>query len=243
MLLIDLFEARQESAMQILSRYVLRPNMFVTFTNIEKLGINPRTEHTSTPIGIYAYPLPEAYAMMENKLVSFAGDRKYICLFEGMGDLLDLQSYDTSDYERDMDGLAEQWYLLSDNEDFAMNLLVTWEGEMSDRYPLPGMALWKLIERISNRAERLYHRDAMVISNSMYRALGYSGIIDHGGSIIHVHEPTQALFFAKNACRTVEFIINDHIEGYRPAFPDRGVKKIKGWKPARDAEDYPVTQE
>jgi hypothetical protein len=243
--LIDLFEARQETAMQTLARYLVRPNMFVTFVNIEKLGINPRSEHTSTPSGIYAYPLMAAYKMMETKQVSFAGDRKYICLFEAHGNFLDLQNYSSTDYENDMDGLAEQWQLLDPkNEEFAMSMLVGWEEDMSRVANGPGRSLgfvmWRLIHRISERADRIYNREAMVISNAMLRRLGYDGVIDNGGSIIHVHEPAQALFLRRDVCRVVEFLINDHIEGHTPAFPKRGEKKIKGFKEPKDEDGYPI---
>lgn len=233
MFLIDLFEARQETAMQVLAKYLVRPNMFVTFTDIEKLGINPQSEHKSTPSGIYAYPLKDAYAMMEKKLVSFAGDRKYICLFESSAHMLDIQAYTQDDFEYDMDSLAEQWTLLDPkNEDFAMNMLVSFEEDINRLWSRPGAAIWKLVYRISERAARVYNRKAMVVSNAMLRKLGYDGAIDHGDSIIHAHEPAQAVFFRRDVCRVVEFLINDHIEGHTPAFPNRNEKKIKGYKPA-----------
>lgn len=217
--------------MQALSTYLARPNMFITFVNIEKLGINPQSQHTSTPVGIYAYPLREIYEMMENKMVPFASDRKYICVFEAQGTIVDLQKYSHDDYERDVGELAEQWHLLSqDNEDFAMSMLVSWEEEMLARYSSPGEALWRLVSRVAGRAERLYDKDSMIISNSIYRKLGYDGFLDINGSIIHAHEPTQAVFMTKSACRVVEFLINDHLEGIPAAFPKRGEKKIKGLK-------------
>lgn len=241
-LLIDLFEARSAKAMDILARYLVRPNMFVTFVDIEKIGVHPRSDHTSTPTGIYAYPLKEAYEMMEQKTVRFAGDRKYICLFEGQGNILDLQQYTHGDFERDVEGLAEQWHLIDpENEEFAMSMLVAWESDMWIKDTRPGSALWRLVWRIASRADRLYDREAMVIANAMYRRLGYDGIVDHGGSIIHAHEPAQAVFFSKASCRVIEFLINDHLPGHNPAFPARGEKKVKGFKPPRDEDDYPIT--
>jgi hypothetical protein len=240
--LIDLFEARSATAMEVLAMYLDRPDMFVTFVDVHKLGINPRSEHTSTPTGIYAYPLREAYAMMENKSVRFGGGRKYICLFEGQGDLLDLSTYGHDDYDYDVETLAGSWTLLDPkNEDFAMSMLASWERDMFIGNDHPGSAIWRLVWRIASRAGRLYHREEMVIANSIYRSLGYSGIVDHGESIIHGHEPAQAVFFSKAACRVVEFLINDHLPaGSTGVFPGRGERKVRGYKAPRDQEDYPI---
>ncbi len=239
MLLIDLFEARSEKALDVLSRYLKRPNMFVSFVDIEKLGINPQSQHGSTPLGIYAYPLGTAYVQMKSLTVPFASGRKYICLFQSQGRMLDLRGYTDADYDGDVAALSEYWKFLSpDNEEFAINLLVRWSEDMMSTYHSPGQAIWKLVDRIANRAERLYERDSMVISNSLFRKLGYAGVIDYGESIIHVGEPEQAVFFSRDACRVVEFLVNDHIsDTIPPAFPQRGEKKIRGEKPAKSDDD------
>ena len=216
--------------MATLARYLARPNMFVTFVNIEKLGIHPTSKFVDTPTGIYAYPLAEAYAAMEQKMVRFAGDRKFICLFEGQGEILDLQNYTHADYEDDMERLLVQWKLVSlDNEKFATNMLLNWDEKIGGAAASPGAAIWQIVEKIAGRAEKLYQRKSMVISNSIWRRLGYSGVVDHGDRIIHSHEPEQAVFFSRDACRIIDFLINDHLPGHTPAFPARGEKKIKGF--------------
>lgn len=65
----------------ILQQYVDK-GYFIQFSNIEKLGINPRSEF-NTPLGIYAYPLTKRiYIQFRQDNIPFASDRKYIILFK-----------------------------------------------------------------------------------------------------------------------------------------------------------------
>lgn len=65
----------------ILQQYVDK-GCFIQFSDIEKLGINPRSEF-NTPLGIYAYPLTnDIYRQFRQNSIPFASDRKYIILFK-----------------------------------------------------------------------------------------------------------------------------------------------------------------
>jgi hypothetical protein len=226
MILLDLMERRSETAMSVLAQYLNRPNMFVSFVDIEKLGINPSTQHTSTPIGIYAYPLREAYEMMRESTIPFASDRKYVCLFEGRGEICDIGEYDDSQFEHDYDGICTQLWRLVDanNEQFALSMIEGWTGDLYHNYNTTGEVFWNLTHRIAKRAERLLGREEHIIWNSMLRRLGYAGFVDRGNAVIHPNEPCQALLLSKANCRVVVMLINDHLKGdphYRSgeAFP------------------------
>lgn len=54
-------------------------NVFVTFTQVDKLGTNPQSGYY-TPMGIYAYPLQ--YVLDQNMDVPYAGEAKYIQVFK-----------------------------------------------------------------------------------------------------------------------------------------------------------------
>ena len=63
MRLHELVEARKNpeanpkiSINQAVAQAKDQPNTFISFTEIDKLGINPKSKH-ETPIGIYAYPI------------------------------------------------------------------------------------------------------------------------------------------------------------------------------------------
>ncbi|RYE96069.1 MAG: hypothetical protein EOO77_41675, partial [Oxalobacteraceae bacterium] len=82
------------SVLDMLRPYRDREDAFVSFTKIEKLGINPNSAF-STPVGIYCYPLKEMWSMYVEdrehtiahdsdgigKLVPFAGQQPFVTLF------------------------------------------------------------------------------------------------------------------------------------------------------------------
>lgn len=70
-----------EKVEDVLAKYVDK-NYFVQFSDIEKLGINPKSKF-NTPLGIYAYPLTkDIYQDWLDNTLPFAGNRKHIILFK-----------------------------------------------------------------------------------------------------------------------------------------------------------------
>lgn len=53
-------EGKKYSTNDILLKYINEDGVYVTFTEINKVGINPTSEF-ETPLGIYCYPIKEAY--------------------------------------------------------------------------------------------------------------------------------------------------------------------------------------
>lgn len=94
---------------------------FISFTEIDKLGINPRTEHYDTPIGIYAYPLEQTwkkYGVDSNTNFQgypYADFMPYVWILEPKSKLaiLNLDSYKTSDYEKDLGKLETFLYSIN----------------------------------------------------------------------------------------------------------------------------------
>lgn len=90
----ELLEARRNpelnqkaSSIDILSKYVNQKDIFISFTDIDKLGINPQTPHSeASPNGIYGYPLSDVLPNMIKagtvKAVPYAGERPYIWIFK-----------------------------------------------------------------------------------------------------------------------------------------------------------------
>lgn len=70
-------------------------NLVVTFTELDKVGINPRSYY-ETPLGIYFYPLN--YVVERNMKVPFAGDKPYInvCEFANPNKILHMTSDDSN---------------------------------------------------------------------------------------------------------------------------------------------------
>lgn len=102
------------SAFERLKKYKGRNDIFVTYTAINKVGINPMNDF-NTPTAIYTYPLNQMWKIIEReksaKAVPYAGNRKYIQVVQSKGKgkfIHDLYTkYTKSMYDKDMDKLRK----------------------------------------------------------------------------------------------------------------------------------------
>ena len=71
-------------------------NCFVSFTALEKLGINPQSTY-DTPIGIYAYPAEYVVKMagetsQMSDTLPFAGEQPFVNIFSVKGNIINLKT-------------------------------------------------------------------------------------------------------------------------------------------------------
>lgn len=110
------------SIIDVLAKYRKRNDVYISFTALEKLGVNPSSSY-STPLGIYAYPLKQIWdEYVEPSIVGgrirktldgvvpFAGDQPHVFIFscpkqEGL--ITDFTRYTRNDLNRDLEKLAE----------------------------------------------------------------------------------------------------------------------------------------
>lgn len=78
------------SAYEYLLPYKDKDDIYISFTDMIKVGINPNPLSPSTPNGIYTFPLKEYWKMYNvekeksvGKNSPFGGDRKYIAVIQG----------------------------------------------------------------------------------------------------------------------------------------------------------------
>lgn len=204
MRLIDLFEGNRPSAISSLEKYLGDPSVYVTFVDVEKIGINPQTLYRETPIGIYAYPVDHAVEAMKERKVKFAGHRDYIGVLRSVGEMLDLSTYSWDDLDADIERLTALWRLIDSDKEKALVML-------RRREDTAAQTIWLMTRQIASFKKVRQGRNRVVAWNGIFRAIGYSGVVDHGDGIIHDWEPHQAVFFSKQGCRTLEFLINDHL--------------------------------
>lgn len=95
-----------------LKKYAGKPNIFISYRDINKLGINPDNRY-NTPYGIYAYPLDEYLDKMRSSMdVPYAGKHPYIHVFTVKPEfsdrfIVDVYNYSSSDYDRDFKKLEQ----------------------------------------------------------------------------------------------------------------------------------------
>ncbi len=204
------------------------PVSYITFTSLNKLGINPRSEH-NTPNGIYTYPLtPEIFAQLKSGTLPYAQDQAYVSLVQpqdrgaiatsNMFDDVEFRSACIKLYSKD--GAGE---LAADNAsarsvalDYRMLMHDTggrnpsWEqvaatksfmhAQKTASYQLPFGVLWNLTRLAANDNPNRW--------SAIWRALGYDGALDMGRGIIHNAESTQAVFFARNVVDLIKTFVN-----------------------------------
>lgn len=165
---------------------------FISFTSIDKLGINPGSDY-DTPIGIYAYPVMYAYHDVLGKWqharrLPFAGSNPYATLFSATNGVIDLHTFSESDLASAIKKLKS----IYGTRDVETSISYALE---SGRVQTAGGQLWAITMKLS---KIIKGGEPPIVWNKIFRSIGINGCVDSDGEdIIHPNEPTQAVFFKK----------------------------------------------
>lgn len=209
--------------------YKDRADIYISFTRIEKLGINPQSEY-STPLGIYAYPLREIWNDILNNTIPFAGSNPQVQVIRvAHPKLQELSEYSEGQFNDDvkkMEKIAEDFNLTSDFNRFKLEAVL---GAHKTRNESAGI-FWNLSRILSYEITKSkYKRNTTTLKeatmwNKILRTLGYIGFTDKSGmGIIHPNEPTQAVFLSKEHIQHI-----DQIKNKRYALSDVAIIKAVG---------------
>lgn len=204
-------------------------NAFVSFTSLEKLGINPSTEYY-TPVGIYAYPLKYVYNEIGEKdtaWLPFAGDKPYANFFSLSNDanILITTKFPLQLHDDLIDQLAE---IFGDDE---INELVDEAPKEAEVKTLFGR-FWYVTYKLAKK----HGKSAPAYWNGLFRKLGIDAVLDLDEGVIHDNEPTQIVIFNPRVIDEVERIKNvrtKEMQDFSTGFGDvarRGdTKEIAKW--------------
>lgn len=167
-----------------------------------KLGVNPRSTHTSTPNGIYAYPIMKFKELYPSRFKQgsyhYAGEKPIAWVFRAknpervISDISSLEYYNEDNFKKDSDIIEEI---------FGSLLGYTYKHSIN-----PGKNLWYLTKHIAEQLRGCIQYKWPLVLN----ALGYEGITDTSG-VIYSSEPTQSVFFLKRYIEVVDVIDNNTI--------------------------------
>lgn len=204
------------SAVEALRKYASDPNIYITYVDHLKVGINPRSDF-NTPIGVYAYPLKEVWNEVQYASVPFGGKRPYIYVLQDTGNMLDLMAYTPQQFEEDKAKLFTMFgaRVAADYPEYGSTPEQVWTrfNERLIEITQPsrwlknpyGMLIWALTKWMAIDDPRT----TVVVWNSIFRALGYTGAVDREAQgIIHPAEPTQAVFFSTASFAVREMVLN-----------------------------------
>ena len=179
-------------------------NLVVTFTMIDKVGINPKSKY-DTPLGIYFYPID--YVIEKRMNVPFAKEQPYlnVCEFTRPEKILHM----TSDVNNQK-GLDLLNVFAKEEVDLAIERLEN-NYELRSNYS----KLWLVTREIAKK-RAIFTSDSLdvyyggeektneaVLWNANLRKCGIDGFVDHNTKTIHENEPTQGVVFTGTALRRI----------------------------------------
>lgn len=200
-------EIERKSTLDKIINYI-DDDYFVSFTNIEKVGINPRSVHT-TPNAVYAYPLSSK--IIQNQLSGnidhikyvfpYAADTTWVNILQAVQPLQEVSDYTEKQFKKDMS-------LVIDISEFTYEDIVNMFGKELAYMDHPFEKLWYVTEHISKiRGKNQNNYWAMMLIN-----LGYSGFEDkYGNGWIYKSEPVQAFFLKPSAYKVIDRFKNDWV--------------------------------
>jgi hypothetical protein len=220
-------------------------NLFVSFTDLDKLGINP-TSGYNTPIGIYAYPaeyvLKKIGEKQSTQLLPFAGDKPWVNIFRATGNVVDLDTIDSDTVSQYLKTLKDTFVDKKIPDDEFKHIFKQ-AGTGATHRTRSGI-LWYFTKLLADYVDqqtvdktkpntKTGAKSASVIWQSILRkTLKIDGMVDDGEGIIHENEPTQAVFFNPAAIEVVKRIPNK----YNPIIMKARVKQ--GKEKAEDLKTY-----
>lgn len=199
------------SAVKSLEKYKDNDSYFITFTSIEKVGLNPKSPF-STPVGLYAYKLKDVYDELIDKNYLFGVDRPFVNVIQlNTNKILDLENY--SNKQQDIEKLKKIYE--SEFKDSFENMVKEFESSKHLLYPIntDGKYVYGLMNHISNKksGKSGQVQKSMVYFNVLLRKMGYDVVIDRTGTI-HLLQPSQAVFLTPSSYKVVEKIINKNYD-------------------------------
>jgi hypothetical protein len=232
-------------------------NAFVSFTQIDKLGINPQSLY-NTPLGIYAYPMHYVMEIGGDSNMSdlpFAGGSDYVNLFSIKGNVIDINNFSESDLLKYLDKIklviAKEHRVKSGTKEFEdINNIIDDIEEKSDYLAsrsIPGGRFWYIIKEstayfgkykniewkfLTKKYDKLGDisfatKRYSIFWNKLFREIGIDAAVDMGDGIIHSSEPTQMVVFNPRAIKNKE----RHYNKYHP-------DTIKTGQIKKDSFDY-----
>lgn len=202
------------SAYEQLKKYKDDPSIYLSYTSLKKLGINPKS-NWNTPMGIYTYPIKEIWHKIEatksSTGVPWASHQPYIHIikYNGTGNLIEAETY--SNLFKDIKHIREKYSYVYENSKIETIDDVIRKGMRTSVNSTDFAKFWNITHLISNDMiyVKKHSSKSMLNWSTLLRSLGYTGFSDKSGTgIIHPSEPIQTIFLSKKDITVVDMILN-----------------------------------
>lgn len=199
-------------------------NIFVSFTELPKLGINPGS-HYNTPIGIYAYPgeyvlkTTTEYGKKDStltmKALPFAGGKPWANLFRARNgnNIVDLGTVDQNTVDQYYKKLADiiRPIIQKQNPQYSSDQYINDLKARAKGYAKKntvGGHFWYVVMSVADTISG--RRQNPIVWTELYRRMGIDGFVDPGTGVIHPSEPIQAVFFGGNTVDLLDTVANKY---------------------------------
>ncbi|PNX49196.1 MAG: hypothetical protein BV459_00555 [Thermoplasmata archaeon M11B2D] len=204
---------------ETLLKYKTKKHVYVSFSPINKLGVNPKS-NWSTPQGVYAYPIGKFADDIREYLSSgmgainvfpYAGDRPHVFVVKTnpSAKVMDLKTGKFSEKEFLKKSKQLSAFLVANNytedDDDAMEYFYT----ASVDYDYTHKALYKALHVAIVRNAANASATTSIHFNKALRIAGFDAVEDRGTNTIFNGEPWQIVYLTPKAYTIEESIYND----------------------------------
>src|SRR5574343_104377 len=187
-------------------------NRFVSFTAIEKLGLNKKSiELFNTMICVYSYTIEYIYKVLSsgNKDQMFATDRPYVNVFSVNGNVVNIDTIsDVSAYIPKLSQVMAKYGVNGDK--YAQ---MQEDAKQTADHKTTGGIFWKLTMDCATIISKSSGKPTPNVWAHMLRQIGIDGVVDPGKGIIHPNEPTQLVMFSMQNINNVTRYQNKQYAG------------------------------
>lgn len=192
-------------------------NCFISFTEIEKLGINPKSKY-ETPLGIYAFPAEYVLDLVGEtdsmEALPFAGGEPWANIFSIKGNVLSIADLSIEDAHAVTDQMTKYYAsalgIISITEAYT-NILEYWLASSDEALvETPGGTLWYVTMKMAEDIAQAKSVKDLSAWNWIFRKVGIAAVYDSGAGIIHANEPSQIVVFSLESITNIERVKNSY---------------------------------
>jgi hypothetical protein len=184
-------------------------NLFVSFTQINKLGINPGSSF-QTPLGIYSYPIDFVIRSHQHDQIPWAGGSPFIQVFS-------------------IPTRSNIWVLSNSSQTPEIKQKLASVGAISKRLTKQDAKSVWLGQYPKFKNKGMSNSEISIKLRKDLRAVGIEGVIDNGQGIVNPNEPSMAVFFSTSVINHIATIRNSHVStvGHQEMSPMEAYRKAK----------------
>ena len=201
-----------------IAKYKDDDDIYVSFTEIDKLGINPKTKY-NTPAGIYTYPVKAAWEPYFSEWeIPFQGKVKYVQVLRHTrrGKYIeDISKLGQREFKDNLDKLEKFFKDVHEERDTTsidkifLALLKKTEADSNNKSY--GGILFYFVHNIAEKIKDYLPTKSFTTGQTYIwrKVLGYNMIADKSGEgIIHPSEKIQAVFFDPESYEHIDTLMN-----------------------------------